>query len=179
MKNLKTLKSKTLLLTLALSAASALAQGKVKFDWVGTTRQGGPIQASLVLDASLVYPGSVFWPGADEPEGDRGPSGEATGLIVTTPDHSWPQDGLLISYCNPFAGEIGYSHFDASGQLILSVSGRLGSQESALQVWNNTISDQNNYSTGYWQETIVPEPSTFTLFGLGLLALYMKKAASR
>jgi hypothetical protein len=170
MKNLKTLKSKTLLLALALSASSAFAQGKVEFDWVGSQNL---FQASLVMDNSLVYPGSVFWPGADQPWTPLPVI--ATGLNVTGPNgSSWP-DGTLTSNLAPPGNDM-YSHFDGWG--ILRVYAWGGSFHFGDVGASAEINGVSYYEAGYWVKA-VPEPSAAALLGLGVLALYMKRAASR
>ena len=178
------MKLKLLLAAFLLCAASAFGQGTVTFDWVdnyyGT---GGPIQASLVLDASVVHPNSEFWPRSD-PGAVYAP---ITGLTVTTPDLSlppyievaeWPPntdwDGL------PYG-----NYFDSSGNLHLFVTGRLNIVATAYyaaiyELYPGAGSGPELYSSsGYWKETIVPEPSAAALLGLGLLGLYVKKAANR
>ena len=171
-----------LLAAFLLCTASAFAQGKIRFDWVESSwwdgekwhPPGAPIfQASLTLDASLVYPNSVFWPGSGDPDV---PPACATGLTVTSPDQSWPDGALWANQCPP--GDPFYSHFNEAGWLDLYVSGVRLWVRSDIIGESDTSGKTLYISTGSWRETIVPEPSTAAVLGLGLLALYMKRAAN-
>jgi hypothetical protein len=184
-KNLKALnlKRRTLLLALALSATSAFAQGRVEFDWVGTTDYGVPLQnpyfhGSLILDASMVYPGSVFWPGADQY-----PGATTTGMTITSPDHSWSAsvygDGRLDGLYSPWAPSFDLcSHFDQYGHLVLRVYADDGSLRASQDIRGfGEIGGGVHIEQGRWVQA--PEPSVFALLGLGLLGLYVKRAACR
>ena len=175
----------TFLAVFLLCAASAFAQGTIRFDWVdnyyGT---GGPIQASLTLDASVMqHPNSDIWPRSD-PGAVTAP---ITGLTVTTPDISWPPytAEALWPPSTDHNGQPYGNYFDASGNLHLFVLGNISIVAEVGGAWITEYhpgaqSGQPLYSSyGYWKETIVPEPSAAALLGLGLLGLYVKKAASR
>jgi len=170
MKKLNALRTKALLLAFALSASSTFAQGKVEFDWVGSKHL---FQASLVMDGSLVYPNSVFWPDADQPWTSQ--PVWATGLSVRGPNGaSWPDGSLVSTPCPP--GDDFYSHFDGMGFLRVYVEG--GNSFSMADYGAVAWIDGVSYSEGgYWVQA--PEPSAAALIGLGLLALYMKRATSR
>ena len=171
-----------LLAAFLLCTASASAQGKIRFDWVDSYYgTGGPFQASFTLDASVVHPNSEPWPRSDP----GNPVANTSGITITSPDHT---------FLNPLAiwppGSEG-TYFDSSGQLHLHLAGDDG--EFSINVYLNPYSDRGRtmieeFKTGYgmtyeaygtWQQTVIPEPSTFALLGLGLLGLYMKRAASR
>ena len=170
------MKFKLLLAAFMLCAASAFAQGTIRFDLGDST-----FHATLTLDASLVYPNSVFWPGADGPIPVA-----ATGLTVTSPDYTWA-DGSISSQ-EVIPGMLGYSHIDENGQLHLNAYSYVGGRELLISgsIGGYAEMDEVDSTTrhllysggGPWQVTIVPEPSTFALLGVGLLALYMKRAAN-
>ena len=171
------MKFKPILAAFLLCAASAFAQGTIRFDLGNST-----FHATLTLDASLVYPNSIFWPGCD----GEIPVAE-TGLTVTSPDYTWA-DGTISSYPTE-SGDLGYSHIDENGTLHLFgiseaggrellINGSIGGYAEMKEV-DNTTRHLLYYTSGPWQETIVPEPSAAALLGLGLLALYMKRAANR
>jgi hypothetical protein len=73
-----------------------------------------------------------------------------------------------------------YSHFaTGAGWLELNVRGdRIWVMDHQIEEYD-TSGNVLYAEQGHWQETIVPEPSTFALLSLGLLGLYMKKAANR
>ena len=163
---------KSLILTGALCASTttAFAQGTVLFTWHGDQNL---FQANLTLDASLVYPGSIFWPGADQPWTPLPVT--ATGLIVTSQDCSWPDGSLDSTPCPP--GDPFYSHINAFGHPDLYVNGsRLWIADFSFTEYD-TSGKVLYGERGTWLET--PEPSTFALLGLGLLALGIKEAANR
>jgi hypothetical protein len=179
---------RSLILAGALCASTtAFAQGKVEFDWKGTDDRGIPLQnpyfqGSLIIDASLVYPNSVFWPGADQ-----WPGAAATGMTITSPDHSWSGDGGLDGLASPWTlSPGGCSRFDQFGILVLYVWANDGSlfvgqsssgSDEIRQFYMDGGALNVRVEPGRWVQA--PEPSAFVMLGLGLLGLYMKKAASR
>ena len=169
------MKFKLLLAAFLLCAASAFAQGTIRFDLGDST-----FHATLTLDAALVHPNSELWP-------SDGYTVAATGLTVTSPDHAWADDGAIRTVWGIFSG------FDADGKLHVNTYASAGASAAGRELLINggiggyaemkeidsTTRQLLYYASGPWQVTIVPEPSTFALLGLGLLALYMKRAANR
>jgi hypothetical protein len=175
---------KSLILAGLLCAASSsvFAQGTIRFDWVDSYNgAGGPFQASFTLDASVVHPNSEPWPRSDP----GNTYARTSGITITSPDHT---------FVNPLAiwppGSEG-TYFDSSGQLHLHLAGDDG--DFSIGVYLNPYSNLgrtiiDEIETGHgvtyeaygtWQQTVIPEPSSFALLGLGLLALCMKRAANR
>ena len=187
-------KLKALLLTGALCASTtAFAQGTVRFDlveaWGGTSCHG-----SLTLDASVVHPNSAFWPGAD-PNIDHNFNGSgAYGLSITTPYGTWSDRDLIAVTTMPGLSPDVMSHFDENGKLVLFVKSWDDSAGVRCEVWARPWDasregydvsifnyDASHNQIGGWGGKFVqaPEPSSAALLGLGLMALYVKRAANR
>jgi hypothetical protein len=169
-----------------LSAVSAYGQGKFEFDWVATDQYSGMpkyitgaeilFHASFIVDASLTQP----LPGTYSFLYPSGLSSNVT-MTVTSPDHSWPQDGTLLAPTG-VAGTPSF-YFDSTGIPQVCVFGYLGGS-LALGAWTTHMQESVGNTllyqeSGYWQATPIPEPSIFALIGLGLLGLIVKRAAGR
>jgi hypothetical protein len=171
----------TFLAAFLLCTASAFAQGTIRFDWVDSYNRPGssPFQASFTLDASVVHPNSEPWPRSD-PGNDHALT---SGITITSPDHT---------FVNPLAtwppGSLG-THFDSSGRLYLNLDGEDGDFRVGVFLdpdnWGGKTMIESwspggvyYEALGTWQQTVIPEPSCAALLGLGLLALYVKRAAS-
>jgi len=155
--------SPSLLLAAAigLAASSAHAQGKIGYTWNGYGPDTGeaPRQPAL-FTASFDLPAgqTLHWPD----NFDYFFSGQ--NLTITSPDHTWPgATGELTAYAQNFW--IVDPNF---GYLTITPTQLVEHGNTGI-IWEN----------GYWNPTVIPEPSCAMLLGLGLLALSRKKATGR
>jgi hypothetical protein len=189
------MKLKFLLAAFLLCAASALAQGKIQFTW-----HGDQSQANFDVDSSVVLvppdpgpnPETTLWHYADNVDFDTTPSGYTQNMTVTTPYgvfssfQGWHLAGVFANGIR--SGEFILDAIDFSsqrGQGYIAVIGAGGGNIEAGTghgwidieplAMNTVIAGYD----GYWSWPLAPEPSTFALLGLGLLGLYMKRAANR
>ncbi len=168
---------KSLLLASALcasTATSAHAQGKL-FTWYNygpphnfqasfqvTDEEyavGWPYNPSLYSTDYPVTPHMVSTFSFSAPDYTSGPSLQLCGYPETTPEN-YPRIG-------PEFNDATYNRalYVKSDAIVYSIT--TPGIESTIR------------QDGWWIVTTIPEPSAFALFGLGLLALCMKRAASR
>ena len=179
---------KSIALTVLLATASAHAQGKL-FTWYN---YGQPhnFQASFqVTDAEYAlgwpyYPGLYPPPSGWSPPPGWNPTDPqpfvpniVNSFSFSAPDYTsspslqlrWFPETTPDNYPNigPEFTDATYNRelYITSSKIVYSIT--TPGQESTIE--------QN----GWWQVTIIPEPSACALLGVGLLALYIKKAASR
>ena len=135
----------------------------------------------------MVHPNSEPWPRSDLGNNYA----LTTGVTITSPDHTWVNPSALWPGAVDDAGLPLGSYFDTSGQLHLHLIAYAGDLSIGVFLspynWGGSalIEElETGHGTiygafGRWQETVVPEPSCAALLGLGLLALYVKRAANR
>jgi hypothetical protein len=163
---------KSLILAGLLCAATsaAFAQGKIQFTWHGDQNL---FQASFQVWDYQMAPNSNFEPGLFDET-----------FTITAPDVYLPPGSCLGTGGDPF-----HNGFDQNGNLTLGAGGPY--PQTGTGYWAtasvNFVSEggsgeggpKNFWEYGHWTWAPIPEPSTLSLLGLGLLALCMKKAASR
>jgi hypothetical protein len=189
-----------LLAAFLLCTASAFAQGKIQFDWHGDQNL---FQASFQIDASSVLvppcpPLTEIWHYAWE---SRDVNFESDPLFfanftISNPYATFNSFGRLQGpggLYNGFAPDpddrrlrlaVGARDMDWEA-VVCSIRGHTavnGFISDTSIVVQDRASGETYTETGYWTwpaASAVPEPSAFALLGLGLLGLYMKKAANR
>ena len=167
---------RSIALAALLATASAHAQGVIQFDWHGDQNL---FQASFQVYDYQMVPGSNF----EGPDWSSGKYQDA--LFDRTATITAPDAYFAPGTCYGTGGTPMHNGLDLNGNLMLGFGApnpwngigfaATATEDSMGEMWQSGTLRE----TGHWTWAPIPEPTAFALFGLGLLALYMKKAASR
>jgi hypothetical protein len=171
------MKFKLLLAAFLLCAASTFAQGKIQFDWQGDQNL---FQASFQVNAADYALGWPFSPYNASP-----PALMQQTLTITTPDHVFGSPTLYFLFATETEPQFwhGVTLTFADGfpnWIALAPNGSVVAGKAPGIIAEHPPGGANVWQElGTWNISVVPEPSCAALLGLGVLALYMKRAASR
>jgi hypothetical protein len=146
-----------LTLTLALAAFAAKSQGVLQYDWHGDS---GIFQGSFQVHDGVTdfTTDPTYW------------------QSFTVTSSQFPT--LTNSYWQPTELAGATHHFNGVNDGDLIIGMQTWTSYGGLSAWSTGIGFNSTApESGHW--ALVPEPSCAALLGLGLLGLYVKRAASR
>lgn len=158
-------KSALVTLIIGLATSKASAQGTMLFTWHG---QSNYFQTSFILTDAEMQPGATF------------SSLEFTNSVhvdsLSGVSYHFQNGNTLIGGgVNPWNFEVIFIDFDHGTEMFIrSLSFPPGSMSGTMD--EQTMSGQEIYfEPGYWTYSQIPEPSTISLIGAGLILWTLKK----